>query len=1010
MWAWRNLFRTPFFAVCALLICTTGQAQTYYFNETALQTGKTPTAICTADLNSDGRLDLAVVNKDDGTISVLVSRADGSFAPPKIYSVGRGPASITAADFNGDGIPDLAVVNSQDNTVYILLGLGDGTFQSPQSYGTGAQPTGIAAADLNGDKRLDLAIIDQNDHTVSVLLGNGDGTFASAKAIAITGSPIAIVTADFTDDGVPDLAVIDGNGDLSLLVNDGSAGFSLKSSTLPASLGALATGDFNGDGHADLVVTDLNNNRLILLLGDGKGTFTTTATRLDASPVTMQVGDFNGDGKLDLVVTSGSGFPSTISILLGDGNGNFQNPIAVSSPGIPSAILAADFNNDNNLDVAALDSLDQLVVILLGQGDGRLGGQRVDYSLPSSGGIAGSATADVNGDGKSDVVVGQFNQNGQSITGFLTVLLGNGDGTFQAPLSSQEPNIGIFQLLAADFTGDGIVDVATSDVGGNGGISLSVGDGNGMFTAAVTSFTGTTGLNVQAIAAGDFNKDGKMDLALIALDPSNTISPLYSMIGKGDGTFQTNFVYDIPFISSSVTAADFNNDGKVDLAVAATVANQVLVFLGRGDGTFQSPTIYNTGTSFTNNVNAADFNGDGNVDLAVGTEQGVLFYPGKGDGTFQAPILTAMPFSIVQASTVLLAGSKPGLTVLGNDKASVFILPSNSDGTFRVPIPEEATFYPRGYAAGDFNRDGSTDLILFSAANTTLASPQTASVLLSTPTVSFSASKLDFGTVNVGVTSPMKTVSLANQGNAPLTIGRISIDGSFQQTNGCGSSLSIGEGCVLEVSFSPAADGLSTGTISFTDNASPQSQVLRLVGWSGPPDFFLGNTSGTASVSAGGTARFTVMIGSGGGYSGLVQLTCDGAPAKASCVLPQGTVALNNAEMHLVQISVTTTSSSSALLLPYAALRPNPFIPAAGLGVACLILMFGAASRRVSRLVPLLAMAAVALLAVSCGGGSSAPLPPPRVIPGTPPGSYTLVLLATSGGRAHTVNLTLNVN
>jgi hypothetical protein len=1005
---WRNLFRAPFFALCVLLICTRVQAQTYYFGETALQTGKAPTAICTADLNSDRRLDLAVANKDDGTISVLISRADGSFAPPKIYSVGRGPVSITAADFNGDGIPDLAVVNSQDNTVSILLGLGDGTFQSPQSYGTGAQPTGIVAADFDGDKRLDLAVIDQNDQTVSVFLGKGDGTFGSAKAVGVTGSPIAIVTADFTGDGEPDLAVIDGKGNLSLLVNDGSGGFSLKSSTLAASPGALATGDFNGDGLIDLVVTDMTNNQLILLLGDGKGAFQTASITLGVSPMTLQVGDFNGDGKLDLVVTSGSGFPSTISILLGNGNGSFQNPIQASSPGTASAILAGDFNNDNNVDLAALDPLDQLVVIFLGQGDGRLG-RCVDYSLPASGGIAGAATADVNGDGKPDIVVAQFNQDGQAITGFLAVLPGNGDGTFQAPLSSQEPNIGISQMIAANFTADGKVDVATSDAGGNGGISLAAGDGNGMFATAVTSFTGATGLNVQAITGGDFNKDGKLDLALVALDSSNTFSPLYSMISQGDSTFEKNFIYNIPYISSSVTAADFNHDGNLDLAVAATVANQVLVFLGRGDGTFQSPTIYNTGTRFTNNVNAADFNGDGNVDLAVGTEQGVLFYPGKGDGTFQAPVLTAMPFSIVQASTVLLAASKPGLTVLGNDKASVFILPSNSDGTFRAPIPEEATFYPRGYTAGDLNGDGSADLILFSSANTTVASTQTASVLLSTPTVSFSASKLDFGTVNVGVTSPTKAVSLTNQGNAPLTIGRISIDGSFQQTNDCGSSLSIREGCALNVSFSPTADGLSTGTISFTDNASPQPQVLKLAGWSGPPDFFLGNTSGTASVSAGGTASFTVTIGSGGGFSGLVQLTCDSAPAKASCVLPQGTIALNNSEMQLVQISVTTTSSSSALLLPYAALRPNPFIPAACLSVACLILMFGTASQRVSRLVPLLAMTLVALLAVSCGGGSSTPLPPPQVIPGTPPGSYTLVLHATSGGRTHTVNLMLNV-
>jgi hypothetical protein len=113
---WRSLS----LVLCVLSICAAGQAQTYYFNETALRTGQTPMGICTVDLNSDGRPDIAVANKDGGTISVLVSLANGSFAPPKIYSVGQGPMAITAADFNGDGIPDLAVVNSRDNTAVNL--------------------------------------------------------------------------------------------------------------------------------------------------------------------------------------------------------------------------------------------------------------------------------------------------------------------------------------------------------------------------------------------------------------------------------------------------------------------------------------------------------------------------------------------------------------------------------------------------------------------------------------------------------------------------------------------------------------------------------------------------------------------------------------------------------------------------------------------------------------------------------------------------------------------------
>ena len=178
----------------------------------------------------------------------------------------------------------------------------------------------------------------------------------------------------------------------------------------------------------------------------------------------------------------------------------------------------------------------------------------------------------------------------------------------------------------------------------------------------------------------------------------------------------------------------------------------------------------------------------------------------------------------------------------------------------------------------------------FSASNTLNVSPQTTSVWSSTPTIAFSASRLDFGAQSVGTSSPPKSIALTNEGNAPLSIAKIVTTGNFAQTNNCIGPFAIGQGCTVNATFTPTANGASNGSLSLTDNSSPGTQGLTLTGWAGPPDFSLSVAPSSHSIAAGSNASYILTVDPSGGFSGTVQLACTGAPSKATCTLAKTSV------------------------------------------------------------------------------------------------------------------------
>jgi hypothetical protein len=621
--------------------------------------GYTPTCITVADFNGDGNPDLAVglLQRVGGYsarfVRILLGNGAGSFYP---VSADMGPfdggpghlpgsdlTSITVADFNGDAIPDLAV-----SGIVTLLGVGDGTFIQPQSFlapgnsitvadfngdgkpdlatssGTilintttlalrvsfqtysvavGSNPRSVTAADFNADGKPDLAVANSDSNNVSILLGNGDGTFRAAQNFAVGSAPQSVTVADFNGDGQLDLAVANGSGNVSILLGNGDGTFRAPQNVAVGNQPtSVVTADFNGDGQPDLAVANNGSGNVSILLGNGDGTLRTAQVQnVAGGPVSVTVGDFNGDAIPDLAVLSSN----NVSILLGNGDGTFRAPQNFAAGTQPTSVTVGDFNADGKLDLAVANFGSNNISLLLGNGDGTFGPAQ-NFTVgtrPTS-----VTVGDFNADGKPDLAVA----NGGS--GNVSVQLGNGDGTIRAPRDFAAGSNPRF-VAVADFNADGKPDLAVAN-GGSNNISILLGNGDGTFRAPQSvGFVGTV-TSIYSLAVGDFNGDGKPDLAVpYQYFVGSTIHSIVAiLLGNGDGTFRAPSGVEVKNQARAITVGDFNGDGLPDLAV--TGSDSLSILLGDSNGSFGPPQYFAVGAG-PQSVAVGDFNGDGKPDLAA---------------------------------------------------------------------------------------------------------------------------------------------------------------------------------------------------------------------------------------------------------------------------------------------------------------------------------------------------------------------------------------------------------
>jgi hypothetical protein len=483
----------------------------------------------------------------------------------------------------------------------------------------------------------------------------------------------------------------------------------------------LAIGDFNNDGKLDVVTTNYNGtfsiNTVSVLLGKGDGHFQNPKTLTPGKePDAAAVGDLNGDGNLDIVVTNeqGNGTPGsgTLSVFLGNGNGTFHKAKTYDQSAGVDDVTLGDFNGDGKLDLIAANGTTHTLSALLNNGNGTFAAP-INAVLTS--GASTVALGDFNGDGKLDVVT----TNGPG-KGVAFLLLGNGDGTFSAAANL---NNDLNPELAAvgDFNGDGKLDLAVGCGPGTGNpIDILMGNGNGTFKAFKPYATGSFPI---ALAVADVNGDGHPDL--VTANGGNNANNISVLLNYGNGTFTAPLLFVADQNPVALAVGYFNNNGKPDLAGANADSNDVSVLLGENNGTFVAPR--SSIVAGPGPVAMGDFNGDGFADLAVVTANPTIdVLLNNGDGTFRnGPVLTLpRPAGSVVVGDFNGDGELDIACTSTNSSGGgiVEVFPGHNNGTFASALTSTADNLNGNLAVGDFNGDGRLDLVATSSTGDLLIS------------------------------------------------------------------------------------------------------------------------------------------------------------------------------------------------------------------------------------------------------------------------------------------------
>jgi Bacterial Ig-like domain (group 3)/FG-GAP-like repeat/FG-GAP repeat len=556
------------------------------------------------------------------------------------------------------------------------------------------------------------------------------------------------------------------------------------------------------------------------------------------------------NGMIDLLNITATNSRIGVTSLFGPGF-QFAPPTSNNTGTQPTSVTVADFNGDGLPDLVTADIGDDTISVLLGNGDGSF---RPALRFQTGRSPESVAAIDLNGDGILDLAVA----NTQDST--LSILLGNGDGTFQAQTTLASGRAPI-SIVVGDFNADGIADLAIADTN-DSDVSVLLGNGDGTFHTRMTFAVGNT---PQQLVAADLNRDGVVDLAVVNTK-DNTVSIL---LGNGDGTFQGQLIFSTGAGPHSIAVGDFNRDGLVDLAVCNRYSGTVSLLIGHGDGTFQTGSSIQTGRS-PMSLTAGDFDGDGLLDLVV-TNQfdlDISVLRGDGDGTFHSDVTyptAQFPLSIAVGDfngdgipDVAVADSGAVEVRLGQQVATFII-----DG---VAVPGHGDASVLANYSGDNLREASQSLPV-----TLAATPAASSVVLtSAPNPALFGLTVTLSAVITGVDGINPTGKVVFK-EGSMIIGTASISGATATITT--TTLAIG---VHSIVASYLGDDNYTGSTSrpYTQTINQAEAAIMTIASSINPSVFGTNVVFTATLNPGATG--TVTFSDGTSILGVANITSSG--------------------------------------------------------------------------------------------------------------------------------------
>ncbi len=728
-------------------------------------------------------------------------------------------AAILAGDISGSATASVTVVNSgaagtgeTSNVAYLPIGTPSISVSVILHQNLGGGPGGQIVADFNGDGKPDLAytftVFSQGvaEGWVGITLGNGDGTFQpqvsfrTSQSANSSAEPTGLVAADLNGDGKLDLAVVNtyaplypptptigvllGNGDGTF---QPSTEFAAGATISPQIVPTIIAADFNGDGKPDLAVVN-SDSTISLLLGNGDGSFQPLTALPTANGEYMVAGDFNGDGKLDLVVLG-----SVIEVYLGNGDGTFQLlPTTLPIEKGPTALYAADFNGDGKLDLVVVNYCGTdanclspgTISVLLGNGDGTFQGA-VDYTTGYHANTA--AIGDVNNDGKLDIVVSSvcgISPPGECLfvaLDTLSIFLGNGDGTFQpqfVPILGQVPPSNHY-LIAADVNGDGRLDFV-----GDQSIYLQT----------------TLNLSTPSLAFGSQNLGS----------PTPPKPATLTNVATKEGTINIS--------NTQITgpnAGDFSLTSTCPPGLPPTQQCQINTVFNPTAAGARSATVTIT-DSAVGSPHTIAVSGTGVAAPAVTLSSTSLTFTGQTAGTTSPPQALRLTNSGSATLTISSIATTGDFTEWNNCGAS--LAPGASCKIMVAFAPKLG-----GVLTGSV-----------SIASNAAGSPQTAGLTGTGVVLALAPASIDFGNQAKGTTSNPQVVTLTNVTSARAFVGTVQIAGpngrEFTETNTCGASLAPRASCQVSVRFAPQFRGAQTATLQVFGGGTTLSATLAGTG------------------------------------------------------------------------------------------------------------------------------------------------------------------------------------